>query len=103
MDTSPYFSKVKKILDGITYYVDLKDYVMFDDNWISDHDKILYNPDGESLKVLDFREVTDNTLVMPDLMPYMNGWRLLKVSCVKLDKKVNVGDLLTCIVLKKLP
>lgn len=27
-------------------------------------------------------------------MPYGNGWMIRKFSCVKLDKVVNVGDIL---------
>jgi len=70
----------------------LKDYIMFEDNWISENDKTLYNEEGVSFSVLDFQEVEENTLVMPDIMPYHNGWVFRKFSCVKLDKNVNVGD-----------
>lgn len=30
-------NKVKKICDGITIYLKLKDYIMFEDNWISEN------------------------------------------------------------------
>ena len=84
-------NKVKKILDGITSYLKLKGYVMFEDNWITENDKTLYNKDGVSFSVLDFEEVKENTLIL-DTMPYDSGCRELKFSCVKLDKNVNVGD-----------
>ena len=71
-------NKVKKICDGITTRPHLKDYVMFEDNWISKHDKILYNEKNESFLVLDFKEYEENTLVMPDIMPHHNGWGVLE-------------------------
>lgn len=85
-------NKVKKICDGITTYLKLKDYIMFEDNWISEYDKILYDEKGNYFSVLDFQEVEENTLVMPDIMPYHNGWAFRKFSCVRLNKNVNVGD-----------
>lgn len=91
-------NKVTKICDGITTYQKLKNYVMFEDNYISEHDEILYNKDGEPFSILDFEEVEENTLVMPEIMPYLDGWRLRKFSCVKLDKEVNVGDVLYIII-----
>jgi hypothetical protein len=84
-------SKVKKILDGVTSRLKLKDYIMFEDNWIGKNDKILYNEKGVSFSVLDFEEIKENTLIL-DTMPYESGWRELKFSCVKLDKSVNVGE-----------
>lgn len=86
-------NKVKKICDGITTRPHLKDYVMFEDNWISKHDKILYNEKNESFLVLDFKEYEENTLVMPDIIPHHNGWCLRTFSFVKLDKPVNMGDM----------
>lgn len=85
-------NKVKKICDGITTPLKLKNYVMFEDNWINEFDKILYNQNGDSFSVLDFQELEENTLVMPDIMPYYNGWSFRKFSCVKLDKNINVDD-----------
>ena len=85
-------NKVKKICDGVTTYLKLKDYVMFEDNCITKNNKILYNEDGITFSVLDFQEVEENTLIMPEIMPFFNGWAFRKFSCVKLDKTVNVGD-----------
>jgi hypothetical protein len=90
-------NKVKKICDGLTTYLKLKDYVMFEDNWITENDKILYNEKNESFSVLDFQEVEENILVMPEIMPLHSGWAFRKFSYVKLDKNVNVGDVFyTC-------
>lgn len=87
-------NKVKKLCDGVTTYQRLKNYVMFDDNWISEYDKVLYDKNGVAFSVLDFQEIEENTLVIPDIMPYGNGWMIRKFSCVKLDKNVNIGDIL---------
>ncbi|MFW6220031.1 MAG: hypothetical protein ACOC33_04250 [bacterium] len=87
-------NRVKKICDGITTNHKLKGFVMFEDNWITENNKILYNKDGELFSVLDFQCVEENTLIMPEIMPYLNGWAFRKFSCVKLDKEVNVGDVL---------
>lgn len=84
-------TKVKKILDGKTSKLKLKGYVQFEDNWINENDKTLYNEEGDSFSVLDFDEIKENTLIL-DTMPYESGWCELKFSCVKLDKNVNVGD-----------
>ena len=86
-------NKVKKICDGITSTIDLKDYIVFDDNWISENDKTLYDENGNSFSVLDFKEIEENTLVNPEVMPYFDAWKFCKFSCVKLDKVVNVGDI----------
>ncbi|MFW6226300.1 MAG: hypothetical protein ACOC3V_05025 [bacterium] len=57
-------TKVKKILDGITSFLDLKNYIVFEDSWISEYDKILYNEKGEPFLVLDFKEIHENVIVM---------------------------------------
>lgn len=85
-------TKVKKILDGVTSKLKLKDYIMFDDNWITENDKTLYNEKGDSFSVLDFEDIKENTLIL-DTMPYESVWRELKFSCVRLDKDINVGDI----------
>ena len=85
-------NKVKKILDGKTSLLKLKDYIMFEDNWITEHDKILYNENGESFPVLDFQEIEEDVFIM-DTLPYESGRMKHKFSCVKLDKNVNVGDI----------
>ena len=91
-------NKVKKICDELTTYLKLKNYVMFEDNWITENDKILYSENNESFLVLDFQVMEENTLIMSDIMPHYNGWAFRKFSCVKLDKNINVDDVFyTCI------
>lgn len=67
----------------------LKGYVVFEDNWICEFDKVLFNNKGDIYLVLDFKEIKENVL-----FPYKNVWKEQKFSCVKLDKCVNVGDVL---------
>lgn len=84
-------TKVKEIFDDKTPYLKLKGYIQFEDNWITENDKILYNEKGVSFSVLSFKKIKRNTLML-NTMPYGSGWRELEFSCVKLDKPVNVGD-----------
>jgi hypothetical protein len=82
-------TKVKKIFGDEN--PKLKGYVVFEDNWITEFDKVLLNVDGDIYLVLDFQEIKENVLIM-DTLPYESGWREQKFSCMKLDKVVNVGD-----------
>jgi len=66
---------------------------MFEDNWISECDEILYDKDGNSFPVLGFQETEETVLLMPEIMPHFNGWKLRKFSCVKLDKNVKIGEI----------
>lgn len=86
-------TRVKKILNGVTSKLKLKGYIVFEDNWINENDKTLYNKNNVSFSVLDFEEIKENVLII-DTTPYESGWRELKFSCIKLDKDVNVGDVL---------
>ena len=72
----------------------LNGYVMFSDNWISEIDKKLIDEKGEIYTVLDFMETTKNSKDVGPYSPYVNPWREMKFSCVRLDKPVNVGDVL---------
>jgi hypothetical protein len=83
---------ITRIGDGKTTPYNLKDYPIFNDDFISSSDKILYNQNGESFNVLDFKELEENTLINPLPSPHNNGWSLKKFSCVKLDKPVQIGD-----------
>ena len=68
-------NKIIKILDDST--------IMFEDNWITEDDKILYNKYDESFTVLAFTEYLKNRDI---------GIGKQKHSCIKLNKSVNVGD-----------
>jgi len=87
-------NRVRKICDGIKTPLSFKNFVMFEDNWVSETDKILYDKNGDSFSVLGFKEIEENVLDNPEYLPYFDGWRMCKFSCVKLDKNVNVGDIL---------
>lgn len=71
-------TKVKKILNN---------YVIFEDRWISENDKVLFNQKGDTFIVLDFKEVKEKTLIIE------NVYKEQIFSSVKLDKNVNVGDI----------
>lgn len=95
MDNTRKPNGVKKILDGVTSELKLKDYIMFDDNWISENDKVLYNKKGESFSVIDFIEIETEVPFSPPIpafLPVKKTYRK-KFSCVKLDKGVNIGDI----------
>lgn len=69
----------------------MKGYAVFKDNWISKNDNVLFNQNNEEFLVLDFQEVVENVLVI-DTLPFENGFKERKFSCVKFDKTVKVGD-----------
>lgn len=83
--------KIKYISDG--KYLKLKDYVVFENNWITKHDTILFNQDNEEFIVLDFQEIEENTLTSTTLLPFINGRVKQKLSCVKLNKNVEKNDI----------
>lgn len=87
-------TKVRDICDGITTHLNLKGYVILEDTWITEYNKIIYNEKREPISVLDYKEIELNTLVNPTILPHLNGWKIIKFSCLKLDKIVNVGDIL---------
>ena len=92
-------SKGSKILRFCDRYHDgfsLDGFVLFEDNWIGEENKVLYNQDGIAFNVLEFQEIEKNMLVMPEVMPYIDGWRMCKLSCVKLDKEVQLSDIFYC-------
>lgn len=86
-------TKINRIGVGVTSYLKVKDYAILEDNWITEHDKVLVDQNGNQYNVLDFIEIKENTLVM-DTLPYYSGWVELKKSYVKLDKKINKNDIL---------
>lgn len=67
--------------------MDIKeDWVIFEDNWISEYDKILYDINNDRYDVLDYYELIDKKKV---------GFRYIncRFSCLKLNKKVNIGEI----------
>ena len=72
----------------------IEGYAIMEDNYITENDWLV-DKDGEEYHIIDFLYYTQNRLLYPGLMPYMNGWRDVEVSCLKLDKKVSIGTLLS--------
>lgn len=64
-----------------------EDWFILEDNWISENDKILYDINNDSYDILDYYELTGMK---------KSGIRhvMCRVACVKLNKKVNIGDIL---------
>ena len=75
-------SKIIKITD--------KDYVVLEDRWIGKNDKILYNQNNKEFHVLGFYVLTEEEKVSPYIdLKIKNNY-----SCVLLDKKITIGDIL---------
>ncbi len=84
---------IRKICDGITTLLELKNYIIFNDSYISEHDKILYNQNNEIFTILDFQEITENILIIPKGILYFDGYATRKFSCVKLDRMPNLNNI----------
>ena len=50
-------SKILLKYDGINSFHNLKDYVIFEDDWISEHDEILIDKNNVKYCTLDFKIV----------------------------------------------
>ena len=85
---------IKEVFNRIIeyYYEGLDGYVMFEDDWITENDKILYNQNNQLFNVLGFKVIEKNILVNPLVAPFSDGWGIRKFSCVKLDKEFNLTD-----------
>jgi len=66
---------------------------MFEDNYINESDKILFNDKREPFLILDFKEIEEECRISSNI--HYNKWVNRKFSCVKLDKEVKVGDSFT--------
>jgi hypothetical protein len=80
-------SKVIRIFDDVSSHQKLKDYVVLEDTWIDGNNKILYNQNNEELVVLGYTVITEEHLML------YSGIKV-KFACIKLNKKVNIGDIL---------
>ena len=67
---------------------------IFDDAFVTEYDKVLYDSEGNEYNVLNFEQIEDHVLLYPRITERVNGWRHVKRSCVKLDRKPKIGDLL---------
>mgnify|MGYP006995564388 CR=1 FL=1 len=85
-------TKVKKILDGTTEIIKLKGYVMLEDTWVHEENKILYNKKGDKFLVLGFHILEKEQLPnihIRHLKPIIE-----KFSCVLLNKPIKIDDVL---------
>lgn len=84
--------------DGRTSLLEIKDFYVFDDSYISEHDKILVDDDGVEYNILDYREVRDHvcdrSLSEIETGFPMSSWRWQKRSAVKLDREAKIGQFL---------
>src|SRR5574343_347139 len=63
---------IKKVFNRIIeyYYDGLDGYIMLEDDWISENDKILYNQNNEIFTVLGFKVIEQFD---PDAIPFFDG------------------------------
>jgi len=92
-------TKVNKIGDGVKTLLKVKGYAILEDRWVSENDKFLFDQNGNTYTVLDFTEIEEYInyipkVIEPGFILPISNWQLTKLSCVKLDKEVNVGDIL---------
>ena len=91
-------NKIIYIGDGVKSLLRIKDFYVFDDNWITKYNKQLCDDNDNVYNVISFEEIEDyicDEYKLTDQSHYpINTWRWVKRSCVKLDKEVNVGDVL---------
>jgi len=81
-------TKVIRIMDD--NYLILNNYVVLEDRWIGETDKILYNQNNKEFHVLGFYVLTEEEKVSPYIdLKIKNNY-----SCVLLDKKITIGDIL---------
>jgi len=80
------YNKINRIGDEHIY--SLKDFVIFEDRWIIEGDKILVDDNGEEYNVLEYKVIKEDVLVCPEVMPYLNGWRKVTRTAIKLDKLI---------------
>lgn len=57
----------------------LDDYIVFDDNWISEHDEFVYDTNRKKHEILDFKEVELKNKH--------------KHSCIKINRITNIGEI----------
>lgn len=85
--------------DGVTTLLAIKGFYIFNDNWITEYNDVLCDDDGNEYKVLDYYEsndyVCDEYEVSGEEIQYpMSTWRYHKRTCLKLDRKAKIGQML---------
>jgi len=85
-------TKIKGVLDEKSGFLKLNGFIVLEDTWIGKDDKFLYNQNNEKFEILGFYILEQEKLPNP-LIRYLKP-RKEKFSCVLLDKKINIGDIL---------
>lgn len=84
-------NEVVEILGGYRY-PELESYVVFEDGWILEDDKVLYDCEGNVYNVLAYTTIDKEFCIGSSI--YTLRWFTRKCSCVKTDRAVRVGDIL---------
>jgi len=87
---------VTEIGDGRTSSGMVIGYAIFGDNWISSHDKVLYDDNGNEYEVLDFQEIEKEVCKYPELNKFfhiigIHGYVKEHYSCLKIEG-AKIGD-----------
>jgi hypothetical protein len=86
-------NKITYIGDGRTGPLDIKGYLVFEDNWITEYNTELCDESGNEYKVLDYR-TTKDYVCNEHSSCYSPSYRWVTRACVKLDKNVDINKLL---------
>lgn len=90
---------VTEIADGITSTYLVKGYAIFEDSWINESDKILYDGHNNPYPVLDFQTIERpvysfiGNVPMGSLALGIDPWKIRKFSAIKFAEEVKVGDI----------
>ena len=91
-------NKIIYIGDGKTSLFKIKDFYVFEDSWITEHDKTLLDDNSIEYNVLEYAEtrdyVCDRLSSILDIGYPCSSWKWVNRSCVKLDKEVKIGQIL---------
>lgn len=90
---------VTEIADGMTYNFNVKGYAIFEDNWINEYDKILYDEQNNPYPVVDFQVLEKPVYSFLGNVPIgalalgINPWKIRKFSAIKFAQEIKVGDI----------
>jgi hypothetical protein len=107
MKISSRINKILEIANCPPYELEIKDYIIFTDNWITNDIKKIINQKKEEYNILDCKFITDE--ITNPIIFYPNeskesikirikiATREIKRTCLKLDKLPNINDIFYCI------
>lgn len=85
---------VTEIATSLTYNIKVAGYAIFEDNWINDSDKILYDEQNNPYPVIDFQVIEKPVYsYISTLARGVDPWKIRKFSAIKFAQKVKVGDI----------